>query len=72
MAEWPVDQLSDDDIQLVEDYLYRRTELENGLQLGQQILRRMLARMAIPEPRISIHDRVYFLAQIMNSYRQDE
>lgn len=72
VADWPLERLSDTDIQLVEDYLYRRTALENGPQLGQQILRRMLARMAVSEPQISIHDRVYFLAQIVKRYRQDE
>ena len=68
---WPVERLTSVDIQLTEDYLIRRNELENSAQLARQILQRLLARMAVPEQTIAIHDRPYFLAQIVKAYRHE-
>jgi uncharacterized RDD family membrane protein YckC len=70
--DWPLERLSEADIQLAEDYLQRQTELENGAQLAEQILGRLLQRMAIPEPQSASHDRPYFLAQIVKEWRHDE
>ena len=69
---WPLERLSDADIQLAEDYLQRRTELENGAQLAEQILGRLLAHMAITEPQSATQDRPYFLAQIVKERRYNE
>jgi uncharacterized RDD family membrane protein YckC len=69
---WPLERLTAADIQLAEDYLHRRTELENGPQLARQILERLLERMAITGPPISMQEGAYFLAQIVKAYRHDE
>ena len=71
VSNWPLDRLTNGDIQLAEDYLMRRSELENSSQLAQQILQRLLARMEVPEQPIAPYDRPYFLAQIVKGYRHE-
>lgn len=72
VSSWPLERLNDADIQLAEEYLLRRVELENGAQLGQKILQRLLERMAVADQQITTHDRPYFLAQIVKEYRHEE
>ena len=49
----------------------RRTDLENGPQLAQQILQRLLERMELPVQQIASHDRAYFLAQVVKGHRRE-
>ena len=71
VANWPLERLTKSDVQLAEDYLIRRMELENGPQLSQQILQRLLERMELPEQQINVYDRPYVLAQIVKGYRHE-
>jgi uncharacterized RDD family membrane protein YckC len=72
VATWPIERLTEADIQLAEGYLHRRTDLENGPHLAQQILRRLLARMELPNSSISALQSPHVLAQIVKEYRHDE
>jgi hypothetical protein len=72
VATWPIERLTEADIQLAEGYLHRRIDLENGPQLAQQILRRLLARMELPNSSISALQSPHVLAQIVKECRQDE
>lgn len=72
VSGWPVKRLSNADIQLAEELLLRRNELENSPQLSQQILERLLGRMDVPNAQIAPHDRPYFLAQIVQAHRHDD
>jgi hypothetical protein len=47
-AKWPVDKLTEADIQLAEALLQRYNDLPNGAVLANQILNRLLERMEQP------------------------
>lgn len=51
-SEWPVERLTAQDIQLVEDFIRRRHELANRADLAQQIAALLLKRMQIPEESV--------------------
>jgi hypothetical protein len=72
VASWPIERLSEADINLVEDYLQRRADLANAPQLAEKILQRLMARMDIANEPITIQSRPLLLAQIRQVYRGDE
>jgi uncharacterized RDD family membrane protein YckC len=72
VAGWPIERLSEADINLVEDYLQRRADLANAPQLAEKILQRLMARMDIANEPITIQSRPLLLAQIRQVYRGDE
>ncbi|MCB8943667.1 MAG: RDD family protein [Ardenticatenaceae bacterium] len=71
VSSWPLERLTKADIQLAEEYLMRHSDLENAPRLALQILRRFYDRMELPEPQVAIHDRKYFLAQIIKEQQHD-
>jgi uncharacterized RDD family membrane protein YckC len=66
---WPIELLSDADIELAESYLQRRMELENGQQLARQISQRLLERMHMADTTVNTTDIPYILARIVKMYR---
>ena len=72
VGSWPVARLSDEDIQLAEEFLIRHKDLENSSQLAQQILQRLLTHMELPDWQVDRQDYNYLLAQIVKASRHDD
>ncbi|MGD8585015.1 MAG: RDD family protein [Chloroflexota bacterium] len=66
----PVEKLSGEDLQLVEDYLQRRTELRNRAYLSGQIARSLYEKMELPPESIRGVDAEQILVQILLTSRQ--
>ena len=66
----PVEKLSSQDIQLVEDYLQRRFELRNRVFLANQIARSMCAKMDLPPEQTEGKVSEDILIQIILTHRQ--
>lgn len=69
-AQLPVEKLSGDDIQLVEDYLQRRSELRNRAYLSNQIVRSLCAKMEMPTEGIQAEQAEQILIQILLASRR--
>jgi uncharacterized RDD family membrane protein YckC len=68
--ELPVEKLAGEDIQLIEDYLQRRSELRNREHLSGQIARSLYAKMELPTESIRGADAEQILIQILLASRQ--
>ncbi len=66
--QWPVDRLSSEDVQLIVDFLERRTVIGDPTPLANQILKRMLAKMGIAETVVRPSHAIYALDKIVSSY----
>ena len=53
----PLERLTDQDLQLIEDYLRRRYELANSSALSQRLLQAIYKRMELPPPQLAQLDR---------------
>lgn len=67
---FPVEQLSAQDIQLAEDFLKRRYELRNRDYLAKQIARSLCAKMAIPPDSTEGMSAEDILIQVVLTYRK--
>lgn len=68
MMEWPVDRLSNPDIELAQNYLQRRMELKNPA-LAQTIRRALLARMGLEPDSIGGMDDDVVIRGIVDVWR---
>lgn len=68
--DWPLHHIPEANILLAEDFLRRRTEINNEAPLVRQILDKLLAPMNIPGHTISDQDALHVLARIVKLYRE--
>ena len=66
----PVEKLSVRDIQLIEDYLQRRFELNNRAHLADQLARSLTAKMDLPPEETAGKQSEEILIQIFLTYRK--
>jgi len=72
IEDYPLKRLSDRDIQMVEDYLRRRSELANPDQVAAQLLRTLIEKMGLPEGTVREASPTDVLAAILQRSRQWE
>lgn len=70
-AKWPVEKLTEADIQLAESLLQRYNDLPNGFTLANQILNRLLERMEMPVNPVRPSDAIYAIKRIVQIYHYD-
>jgi len=70
-AKWPVEKLTEADIQLAEALLQRYNDLPNGAVLANQILNRLLERMAQPTNTVKAMDAIYAIKRIVQIYHYE-
>jgi uncharacterized RDD family membrane protein YckC len=68
LSDFPLNRLSNADLQLLEDYLTRRFNLSNREEISKQVLRRLYARAGMPEHPLPENPDLALLA-IFNSLR---
>ena len=71
-AKWPVDKLTEADIQLAESLLQRYNDLPNGFTLANQILNRLVERMGLPSNPVRPSEAIYAIKRIVQIYHYDE
>lgn len=71
VADWPLERLDEDDIQLIEQFLQRRYSLENEQVLAKQISDKLLHKMEIDKLQTTISYRrpTNLLETILKVYR---
>jgi uncharacterized RDD family membrane protein YckC len=67
--QWPIERLSNDDLQLASDFLQRRHGLANQNALALTIVRRLLAKMEMPDEALRESDAPFVLASIVKAAR---
>ncbi len=70
-AKWPVDKLTEADIQLAESLLQRYNDLPNGFTLANQILTRLVERMELPANPVRPSEAIYAIKRIVQIYHYD-
>lgn len=70
-AKWPVEKLTETDIQLAESLLQRYNDLPNGFTLANQILDRLVAQMELPSNPVRPSDAIYAIKRIVQIYHYD-
>ncbi len=70
-AKWPVEKLTEADIELAESLLQRYNDLPNGFTLANQILSRLLAQMGLPNNPIRPSEAIYAIKRIVQIYHYD-
>lgn len=70
-AKWPVDKLTEADIQLAESLLQRYNDLPNGFTLANQILNRLVERMEMPSNPVRPSEAIYAIKRIVQIYHYD-
>lgn len=70
--KWPVEKLTDADIQLAEALLQRYNDLPNGAVLANQILNRLLERMEQPTNHLKPSDAIYAIKRIVQIYHYEQ
>ena len=71
-AKWPVEKLTEADIQLAESLLQRYNDLPNGFTLANQILNRLVERMGLPSNPVRPSEAIYAIKRIVQIYHYDE
>ncbi|GIK57529.1 MAG: RDD family protein [Chloroflexi bacterium] len=66
--QWPVDRLSSEDVQLIVEFLERQKSMSDPTPLANQILKRALAKMGMPEMGIRPSQAIYALDKIVRVY----
>lgn len=71
MLSWPLERLSEADVQLAEEFLRRQPGLDNAERLAGQILQKLLKQMEIndPQPSYSLYKTTTKLNAIIRVYR---
>lgn len=67
--EYPVERLTQQDIQMIESFLKRRQELNNRPDLARQIARSILARMDISDSELQNRGAEETLSAVLQAYR---
>ena len=70
-AKWPVEKLTEADIQLAESLLQRYNDLPNGFTLANQILTRLTKRMELPANPVRPSEAIYAIKRIVQIYHYD-
>ena len=70
-AKWPVEKLTEADIQLAESLLQRYNDLPNGFTLANQILSRLLERMEISGNPVQPSEAIYAIKRVVQIYHYD-
>lgn len=70
-AKWPVDKLTETDIQLAESLLQRYNDLPNGATLANQILNRLVEQMELPANPVRPSEAIYAIKRIVQIYHYD-
>lgn len=70
VAALPLERLTDQSLQLVEDFLRRQKELANSPSLALNLVRALYKQMALPEPDIRSWQAETLLADIAYAHRQ--
>lgn len=70
LLDYPVERLDYQDIQMIESFLQRQSELVNQSILAQRLLKRLLTKMAVPEPLNPPTSDEAVLKKILSEYRQ--
>jgi uncharacterized RDD family membrane protein YckC len=65
LDEFPIERLSNDDLNLIENFLQRRDQLTHRDQLAIQILNTLYRRLGLPQPTLSRHEAEDTLAAIL-------
>lgn len=68
-ADFPFERLTERELQMVEDFLLRRAQLPNRLELARHILSALYARLGLPADSLSAQDADDALAAIYKSAR---
>jgi uncharacterized RDD family membrane protein YckC len=68
-SEWPVERLTNADIQLAEDFLRRRYEIKDSTILAVQILQRLITRMGMSRADMKYPDPIYALDRIVKAHQ---
>lgn len=68
---FPVEKLSQDELQVIEEFLSRRRELSNRLLLAQHILTAIITRLEIPRDSIAFNKAEEILAALYKVTRVD-
>ena len=71
-AKWPVDKLTETDIQLAESLLQRYNDLPNGFTLANQILDRLTERMELPANPVKPSEAIYAIKRIVQIYHYSD
>lgn len=69
---WPIERLTENDIQLAEDFLQRYHDLANRNMLAGQILRRLLGRMDVPAHTVRPSETLSVIERIVRAWRSQE
>lgn len=69
---WPLDKLTQSDIQLAENLLQRRSEISNGPDLANQILHKFFVKMDVDANSDIRIDKVLILGAIVYVYNEQE
>lgn len=70
-AKWPVEKLTEADIQLAESLLQRYNDLPNGFTLANQILVRLTEHMELPANPVRPSEAIYAIKRIVQIYHYD-
>ena len=70
-AKWPVDKLTEADIQLAESLLQRYNDLPNGFTLANQILNRLVEHMELPSNPVRPSEAIYAIKRIVQIYHYE-
>ena len=70
-AKWPIEKLTEGDIQLAESLLQRYNDLPNGFTLANQILNRLVERMELPSNPVRPSEAIYAIKRIVQIYHYD-
>ena len=69
--KWPIDRLTEADIQLAEALLQRYNDLPNGNTLATQILNRLLERMGQPVNAVKPSEAIYAIKRLVQIYHYE-
>lgn len=64
----PVDRLTAQDVQMIQEYLRRRFELSNAAAMGRQIYMRIRSRMGLPQADIPGTSYAQWLSSVLDEY----
>lgn len=71
VEEWPIQLLTEADIQLMEDFLRRQHDLHNRNSLANYILKQILTRLGLPDEPVSPATAIQVLSRLVALRRTD-
>lgn len=70
VPDLPFERLDESDIQLVETYLERRAEIDDGGRWGRELIRRLSAKMDLPYQTRGDKEATLWLQRLVDTYRR--